>query len=149
VVAADGSEPRLIARGAWPAGWLADGRLLVVDEQTSGLRATDVETAESTLLGQGGGIAPASPDGQRIALSPADPVTGATVVKLTTLDGEILAEIDGYPAGWSPDGRAFAIIRMDGPMTVEIVDRDGAKLGAIELAHGPLFIPQVAWRPGT
>lgn len=146
---ADGSKSRLVARGAWPAGWLPDGRLLVVDERTSQLRAVDLATADATPLGLGGDRMPASPDGTRLLLRPVDPLTGAGVVQLTTLDGDVLAQIPGQSAAWAPDGRAAAIVSAEGAGSVVIVDRDGAELGVVEIGAGPVLSPQAAWRPGT
>lgn len=65
-----------MADGAWPAGWLADGRLLVVDEDTSELHAIDLEAGESERLGAMQGPGSASPDGELVLQSISDPVTG-------------------------------------------------------------------------
>jgi dipeptidyl aminopeptidase/acylaminoacyl peptidase len=145
VVPADGGKPRLIARGVWPSGWLLDGRLLLIEELSSDLVALDLDSGDTTSLGGDAGWAPMAPDGSRLLLNETDPQTGNSTVRLMTLDGDILAEGDGYPAGWAPDSRA-AVIVVSGSSQMIILDRDGAELGSFALpqeGHGL----EAAWRP--
>lgn len=147
VMRSDGSEPRLVARGVWSPGWLADGRMLVVEERTGDLHAIDLETDNGTRIGSGAGPASASPDGTRLLLTSSDPVSGASTTRMTTLEGVILAELAGFPAAWDPDSGAAVILHStDTEAAFVFVGRDGESLGRFsppDLMNGGL----AAWRP--
>lgn len=147
LVRPDGTDHRHLLDGAWPAGWLPDGRLLVVSEETSELHVIDLASADTTRIGPVQGPAAVSPDGDRILLSAVDPASGATVVRLATIDGEPLAEIAGYAGGWSPDGRAAAVVRSEDAAIV-IIGRDGAVQGAFPVDVWGIA-SSLAWRPGS
>ena len=150
VMAEDGSNARLVARGAWSPGWLPDGRMLIVDEDTGDVHAIDLETTESTSLGGDAGPAVASPDGSRLLLTRSDPETGEMSVVLSTIDGEAVARIAGYPAAWAPDSRAAVIFESDEDGAALIfVGRNGEALGRYAVPHAANASNTAAWRPGT
>lgn len=150
VMAADGTNSRLVARGAWSPGWLLDGRMLIVDVQTGDLHAYDLETTEAEALGGDAGPAVAAPDGSRLLLTASDPMSGASGVQMVTLDGERLAQLEGYPAAWAPDSRAAAIVESDEAGTALVfVGRDGETLGRYDLPDAVNVFSTAAWRPGT
>jgi Tol biopolymer transport system component len=147
VIDAGGTDPRRVASGAWSAGWMPDGRLLIVDELTSDLHALDLNTGESQELGGDVGAAPVSPDGSRLLLTATD-VAGTTGVAMLTIDGDLIAEWAGYPATWAPDSRAAVIVDPDAPSLV-VIDRDGNELLTFELSAPADAFSTAAWRPGT
>jgi Tol biopolymer transport system component len=146
VANADGSDVRLIARGAWPAGWLPDGRVVLVDEQSSELRAVDLQTTDAEQLGESPGPAALAPDGSRVLLSKFDPVSGAGSVELRTIDGDALAALDGSVGGWAPDSGAALVLDLEATGGFVVIDRDGAVLETYELPD-PFNVFWVAWRP--
>ena len=149
VMAADGSAPRLVAVGAWSPGWLADGRLLIVQEKTGDLHAIDLETNASTPLGGDVGRAAASPDGTLLLLTSSHPETGASSVTMTTIAGEAVARRPGFPAAWSPDSSVAVIVESDDQRAaLAFVGRDGAGLGRYPLPESS-SVSDVAWRPGS
>jgi dipeptidyl aminopeptidase/acylaminoacyl peptidase len=149
VMRADGSDPRLMARGAWSPGWLADGRLLIVEERTGDVHAIDLDTADGTALGGDAGPAVASPDGTRLLLTHSDPATGGFSTRLTTLDGEALAELAGSPVAWAPDSSAAVVLEVDDPdAALVFVGRDGQSLGRFSLPSA-VNASFAAWRPGS
>ncbi len=149
VMRSDGSEPRLVARGAWSPGWLADGRMLVVDERTGDVHAIDLETDNGTRLGGAAGPALASPDGSRLLLTSSDPVTGASTTRMATLEGAALAELAGYPAAWAPDSGAAVILHStDTEAAFVFVGRDGESLGRFPLPD-LMSGGAAAWRPAS
>ena len=146
VVTSDGSGRRLVAKGAWPAGWALDGRLLIVDERSSDLLAIDLRTADVARLGGDAGPGSAAPDGSAHLFTGSDPATGSPSVQLTTGDGRIVAEYpEAFPAGWAPDGSAALVFTGDVPALV-MVGTDGREHATYEL---PVAIPfgGAAWRP--
>ena len=148
VANADGSDVRLIARGAWPTGWLPDGRVVLVDEQSSELRAVDLQTTDAEPLGESPGPAALAPDGSRVLLSKFDPVSGAGSVELRTIDGDALAALDGSVGGWAPDSGAALVLDLEATGGFVVIDRDGAVLETYELPD-PFNVFWVAWRPGS
>ena len=144
---ADGSDIRLVARGAWPPGWLPDGRLLLVDEQTGSLGALDLDTGDAVALGTSVGPSVVSPDATRLLLVTTDPTSGLNGVELATIDGETLATYGGHPAAWAPDSRAAVLMADDGSALL-VIDRDGGELGQFPLPPTVNW-PAAAWRPGT
>jgi dipeptidyl aminopeptidase/acylaminoacyl peptidase len=149
-MAADGTNPRLVARGAWSAGWLPDGRLLVVEEKTGDVHAIDLPTGNSEALGGDVGPAVVSPDGSRLLLTSTDEVTGASRVHMATTDGDAVAALEGYPAAWSPDSSVAVVIESDEVETAMVfVGRDGEAIGRYAQAADSSFIGNVAWRPGS
>ena len=147
IVSADGGEPRVVARGAWPAGWLPDGRLLIVAEETGDVFALDLESGLSVALGGDGGRGIAAPDGTRLLLTRLDEGTDTVHVRMTTFDGDVLVEGPGFPAGWAPDSRA-AIVGDHATNELIVVDRDGNEVGRFPAA-GPENLSEAAWRPGS
>ncbi len=147
VIGADGTDPRLVARGAWPSAWLPDNRLLLVDERTGDLRALDLATTDAVALGGDASFVTASPDGTRLLLVSTDTATGASRTRMASLDGETLAETPGYPAAWAPDSSAAVLIDPAGMLA--IVDRDGAAAATYELPDAFNLFPPAAWRPGS
>jgi Tol biopolymer transport system component len=146
VIGADGTDPRLIARGAWPSTWLPDGRLLLVDERTGDLRALDLATTDAVPLGGDASFVTASPDGTRLLLVNTDTGTGTSMTRMASLDGETLSETPGYPAAWAPDSSAAVLIDPGG---LAIVDRDGAAVATYELPDAFNLFPPAGWRPGS
>jgi hypothetical protein len=148
VISADGGEPRVVARGAWPAGWLPDGRLLIVAEETSDVIAIDLETGESAALGRDGGRGVVAPDGTRLLLTALEPGSDTVHVRMTTVEGDVLVEGPGFPAGWAPDSSA-AIVVDHATSEIIVVDREGEELGRYEVAAGQQGLGEAAWRPGS
>lgn len=148
VAEADGSEARLVARGAWPSGWLPDGRLLVVDERTGDLRAVDLASTDAELLGGDVAAASVAPDGSRLLLTETDLQTGANRVRLTTLGGDPIVEAAGYPLAWAPDSRAAVIVDFDAVELV-VLGRDGQVIGTYPLQPGGHPASSASWRPGS
>ena len=147
VVNADGTQQRLIARGAWPSGWLSDGRLMVVDETTSGVHAVDLDSADSELLLDGEHVDAASPDGSLFLVTTFDPGTGANRVHLVTADGQALHQLPGHGPTWAPDGSAFVVSDMN-QLALVVVARDGTLLGTYPAGViGGDY--RSAWRPGS
>ena len=147
VARADGPDPRHLANGAWPLGWLMDGRLLITDERTGIVHATDLETGDATTIGGGlSGPTHVSPDGTRYAVGVSDPATGAMGVQLRTVDGEVLMERAGFPGGWAPDGEEFAIVDVEEAGGILVVGRDGIELRRYELPD-PFNVTGLAWQP--
>lgn len=150
IAQADGSDARHLVDGAWPSGWLADGRLLIVDERTGILHAFDLESSDTQAIGGGlSGPTAVSPDGTRIVTSMIDPDSGASGVQLATIDGEALVQRAGSPGGWAPDGRAVAIVDFEDAGGLVILDRDGNELRSYPLPAAVDSLPVVAWRPGS
>ena len=147
VIGADGTHPRLVARGAWPSAWLPDGRLLLVDERSGDLRALDLTSADAVPLGGAASFVTASPDGTRLLLVSTDAETGASTTRLVSLNGDTLAETPGYPGAWAPDSSAAVLI--DPASTFAIVDREGEALATYELPNAFNLVPPAAWRPGS
>ena len=147
VMSAEGADPRLIARGAWPQGWLPDGRLLIVEEETGDLFALELDTGDSVRLGGQIAGAAVSPDGTRLLLTEPDPQTGTPRTRVSTLNGDLLTEGEGWPAAWAPDSRAAVVAA---PFTPEliVIDRDGNELARLPMA-GEIYGGSAAWRPGT
>lgn len=146
VVDSDGSARRLVARGAWPAGWALDGRLLIVDERSSDLLAIDLRTADVERLGGDAGPGSAAPDASAHLFTRTDPATGTLSVQVTTADGTIVAEYpSAFPAGWAPDGSAGLVFTGDVP-TLVVVGPDGGEQETHELP-GSVPFGGAAWRP--
>jgi dipeptidyl aminopeptidase/acylaminoacyl peptidase len=150
VARSDGTDARHVVDGAWPSGWMADGRLLIVDERTGILHALDLETGEAEALG-GDQTGPTviSPDGTRILTSLTDPDTGMSGVQLATIEGEALVQRAGFPGGWAPDARAAAIVDLEQAGGLVILDRDGNELRTYVLPDAVTMMPVVAWKPGS
>ncbi|MDQ2674844.1 MAG: hypothetical protein M3Y40_09340, partial [Chloroflexota bacterium] len=143
LIGADGSEARLLADGAYPAGWLVDGRLLVTRERDSTVHAIDVASGESVQVG-GDQSASVSPDGTRSLVWMSDPVTGAPGLQLWTGEGKLVGETLGTFGAWNPDSSTFAIFGNDSGL--HVVSRDGELLASYEIgASGGT----AAWRPGS
>ena len=148
VIGADGSNPRLVARGAWAADWLPDGRLLIVEEQSGDLHAIGLHTGEAEALGGDAGPGVVSPDGSRLLFTSSDPETGAPRVRMATLDGEALAELEGFPAAWAPDSSAAVIaVSIGQGAGLAFVGRDGQALGSYTLPDAANVFSSAAWRP--
>ena len=146
VVDSDGSGRRLVARGAWPAGWALDGRLLIVDERSSDLLAIDLRTADVERLGGDAGPGSAAPDASAHLFTRTDPATGTLSVQVTAADGTIVAEYpSAFPAGWAPDGSAGLVFTGDVP-TLVAVGPDGGEQASYELP-GAIPFGGAAWRP--
>lgn len=147
VADADGANRRLIARGAWPFGWLPDGRLIVVEESHGSARAVDLRTADTELLAGGATVEAVSPDGSRLLGYRFHPVTGATESMLLDLDGTVLAEMAGYAVDWAPDGKAFVVVDLDvGTITIHAFD--GPPIASFTVEAGGVDI-RARWRPGS
>lgn len=145
VLAEDGAGRRLVARGGWPFGWLPDGRLLVVDEQTGRMRAVDLATTEADPIGGEVRVDAISPDGQRLLGTVADPVTGAERGRIAELDGTTIAELDGQAATWSPDGRWVVAIAHEA-MAILVHDPDGELVARYDVSESAWAGP-LSWRP--
>lgn len=145
VVDADGANPRLIARGAWPSGWLPDGRLVLVEERRGSTSAVDLDTADAELLADGATVEAIAPDGSRLLAHRFHPVTGITESLLVNLDGTILAEMDGYAVDWAADGKAFLVVDPEAS-TIAIHAADGTPIGAFAVEPGASDI-RARWRP--
>ena len=146
---ADGSRPTLVASGAWPAAWLPDGRLVIVEERTGELHAVDLTSTEADSLGVAMGPSAVAPDGSRLILTNFEAATGATEVMLATLDDEVLAERAGIAGCWAPDSRAAVIIEPDLSHGFVVIDRDGRELGTFAVPGAESGVLAIAWRPGT
>jgi WD40 repeat protein len=141
VFGADGSDPRHVVDGAWPAGWDPHGRLLIVTENTSEMHAIDLADSSSTRIGTVQGPGGLSPDGSLVLETSTDPVTGAGGIRLTTMSGEVVVESAGYPGAWASDSSAVAIVDLDRSAIV-VIGRDGTALGrfATEPFNGGTFL---------
>jgi Tol biopolymer transport system component len=146
VIGADGTDPRHVVDGAWPAGWDPDGRLLIVTENASELHAIDLDDSTSTRIGTVQGPGGLSPDGTLVLETTTDPVTGASGIRLVARDGEILLESPAYAGAWAPDSSAVAIVDLERP-AIEVIGRDGTALG--RYATEPTYGFALAWRPGS
>jgi Tol biopolymer transport system component len=147
VIRSDGTDPRLIARGAWPSAWLPDGRLVIVEESSGRAHAVDVESAEAELLLDGAHFDQPSPDGSHFLAITFDAVTGANRVHLVTADGEAVGELPGYAPSWAPDGSAIVVSDVE-QSAIVVVGRDGSVL----VTHPVRMIGgdyRARWRPGS
>jgi len=147
VIRSDGTEPRLIARGAWPSAWLPDGRLVIVEETSSRVHAVDVQSEEAELLLDGAYVDQPSPDGSRFLVITFDAGTGTNRVHLVTADGEAVGELPGYAPTWAPDGTAFVVSDMEQSAMV-VVGGDGSVLATypVRMIGGDY---RARWRPGS
>jgi Tol biopolymer transport system component len=147
IAQADGTDPRHLVNGAWPLGWLPDGRLLITQEQTGVVHAMNVETGDATAIGGGlTGQLEMSPDGTRYALGVSDPETSLMGIQLTTIDGDVLVQRSGTSGAWAPDGRAVAIVDTEVTGGIVILDRDGNEREAYPLPD-PFSVHPIAWQP--
>ena len=150
VIGADGSNLRLAARGAWAAGWLPDGRLVIVAEQSGDLHALRLDTGDSETLGGDAGPGAVSPDGSRLLLTTFEPGSGAPRVRMTTLAGAPLAELEGSYAAWAPDSRAVVIsVSVGEGAGLVLIGHDGEELGTFVPPNAVNGLGEAAWRPGS
>ena len=147
VIRSDGTDPRLIARGAWPSVWLPDGRLVIVEESSSRAHAVDVESADAELILDGAHLDQPSPDGSQFLATTFDAGTGANRVHLVGADGEAVAELPGYGPTWAPDGSAFVVSDVE-QSAIVVVGRDGSVLAThpVKMIGGDY---RARWRPGS
>ena len=147
VAKSDGTAQQLVARGAWPSGWLPDGRLVVVEEASGSSHAVDVASAEAELLLGGALVDQVSPDGSLFLVTTFDPGTGANRVHLVDADGAELTQLPGYGPTWAPDASAFVVSDMD-ELALVVVGRDGTRFGTYPAGViGGDY--RSAWRPGS
>lgn len=146
VAGADGSDPRHLVNGAWPLGWLPDGRLLITEEQTGVVHAMDLETGDARAIGGGlSGPLEVSPDGTLYVTSVTD-AAGVMGVQLATIDGQVIVERAGTIGAWAPDSGAVAILDLEQAGGIVILDRDGNELRTYALPE-PFNIYPIAWQP--
>lgn len=146
LVDAGGGQPRFVANGIWPQGWLSDGRLLVTSEGDSSVIAIDLGTGDSSLVGPAQ-TSSVSPDASLLVAWVADTVSGETSSQLLEADGDVLADIRGDVVAWAPDSRALAAL--DRPTSsMLILGRDGSLLASYRIELDGDGGPG-SWRPDS
>lgn len=148
VIDADGSNARVIARGAWPVGWLADRRLALVDERSGAIHAVELSTGEAVALSRTSGPVSLSPTGGHVMTTETDNATGvSTTVIVATADGSIVASVRAHPWGWAPSGSAAAVINLESGVAL-VIGLDGTEIVRHRLPDA-MNAFTAAWRPGS
>lgn len=144
VIRSDGADLVPVAQGAWPAGWLADGRLVVIEPTTGGSSAVDLGSGELSPVAGGDPVEAISPDGSLLLASNFG--DAGNRVRVYQIAGPMVGEVDGFAPTWSPDGTAFLVNDVvSGELLV--IGVDGTELGRYELT-GPVGGDQRArWQP--
>lgn len=149
VIGADGSGQRLVANGAFPSGWMHDGRLLCVEESTGRFFAVDVDTGDGVPIAEGAFDVVPSPDGSLLLEVAFDAATGENSVHVRpSAGGDVVASVPGSAAAWAPDGSAFLATRISGlGSAIAVHAADGTELGVYPTTGliGP--DQRAVWRP--
>lgn len=144
VMRSDGADLMLAAQGAWPVGWLPDGRIIVNEPTMGGSSAVDVGSGDSTPVAGGDSVEAISPDG--LLLLTMHVGEEGHGVRLYRVGGELVAEMDGFAPTWSPDGRAFLVNDTDSGKLL-VIGVDGTELGRYELTTPVGGDQRARWRP--
>jgi hypothetical protein len=140
----DGSDLALVARGAWPVGWLPDGRLVVIEPATGRSSAANLGSGEFTPVAGGDPVEAISPDGSLLLASAIG--DAGNRVRLYLVTGELVGEVNGFAPTWSPNGTAFLVNDVESGILL-VFGVDGTELGRHELT-GPVGGDQRArWQP--
>lgn len=146
LTAVDDGASRLLRVGAWPIGWLDDGRLAVMDERSSEALIVDPTTMTSVPVLPGRTVQSISRDGRLAVEWASDPVTGENLLRLRGSTGNLLTEMAGTFGAWSPDGRLVALLGSELDELV-VIDGSGAVAAALPIVGSAA--PMLAWRPAS
>jgi dipeptidyl aminopeptidase/acylaminoacyl peptidase len=144
VMRADGADLVLVAQGAWPAGWLPDGRLVVIEPTTGGSSAADLGSGDFTPVAGGDPVEAISPDGSLLLASAIG--DAGNRVRLYRVSGELVGEINGFAPTWSPDGTAFLVNDVD---ILLVIGVDGTELDRHELTGPVGGDGRARWQPAV
>lgn len=144
LIDAGGGVPQLVGSGAYPMGWHSDGRLLVRMESDSSIRAVNLDTGDSSLVGPPE-TSTISPDATLSVTIDFDSDSGEQRAVLRDATGHALASVNGHDIAWAPDSNLLAATEGG---SIVILGRDGSLLARYPIGSDGTY-GFGAWRPGS